>query len=76
MKNASTKFLAITFTFIVYAAILFFIMVALPLRAQTNAPDKVGIGNAAATPERIIIFTERSCGGIFFAASISVASNA
>jgi hypothetical protein len=51
MKNASTKFLAITFTFIVYAAILFFIMVALPLRAQTNAPDKVGIGNAAATPE-------------------------
>lgn len=51
MKNTSIKFLAITFAFIVYAAILFLFMVTLPLRAQTNAPDQVGIGNAVTTPE-------------------------
>jgi hypothetical protein len=48
MKIALTKFLAITFAFIVYAVILFLIMVTLPLRAQTNAPTENGTNSPVA----------------------------
>ena len=49
MKTASAKFLAITFAFIVYATILFLIMVTLPpLHAQTNAPAENGTNSPVA----------------------------
>ena len=48
MKIASTKFLAITFAFIVYATILLLIMVTLPLHAQTNASAENGTNSPVA----------------------------
>lgn len=51
MKTASAKFLAITFAFIVYATILFLIMVTLPLRAQTNAPAENGASRLVAVTD-------------------------
>jgi len=51
MKTTLTKFLAITVAFIVYATILFLIMVTLPLHAQTVA----SAGNGAA---RLVAVTD------------------
>jgi len=51
MKTASTKFLAITVAFIVYAMILFLIMLTLPLHAQTNAPAENGTNRPVAVTD-------------------------
>ncbi len=51
MKNASAKFLAITFAFIVYATILFLIMLTLPLHAQTNVPAENGTNSPVAVTD-------------------------
>ena len=51
MNITSTKFLAITFAFIVYATILLLIMAALPLHAQTNASAEIGTNSPVAVTD-------------------------
>jgi Flp pilus assembly protein TadB len=48
MNITSTKFLAVTFAFIVYATLLLLIMSALPLHAQTNTSAENGTNSSVA----------------------------
>jgi hypothetical protein len=51
MNITSPKFLAVTFAFIVYAALLLLIMAALPLHAQTNTSTEIGTNSPVAVTD-------------------------